>query len=137
MNKWKVGDWCFFEFELYQIQECNEEIVGEVTNGCVACSGKDLSDRCFPLDLRIKVISEEFYLYSDKIHKLNYNSLNIPDIHRYMVNLWVDTCNHKDNNEFIKNNYSILKNLYNKITESIDNVSKNTFDNVMLFKERK
>lgn len=92
----KVGDWCFCEYKLSQIMEMDEGRITEVSDSMFRHSGHDLSDRCFPLSLMNCNISMCFQDMSDKIHSKGSNSLNYPDIHRHLVELWVNACTNAD-----------------------------------------
>lgn len=131
---WKVKDFCFCEYKLQEIKKVTKGHIQEVCDGYFSLSSGSLNNVCFPVNLRIKRISDEFAMYSNKIHKLNYNTLNYPDIHRYLVREWVKTCEHKDKDEYIKNMFDKLNKFYNTIREEIAKQSEATFEGVRLFK---
>ena len=94
-----VGDFGFFEYRLSQIKEIDDNgHPTHVSDGYFEHIGLDLSDRWFPVSLRIKNISECFAKFSQKIHESDFNSLNYPDIARYLVSQWVDACEGDDGN---------------------------------------
>ena len=92
MTKWSKDDWCFFEFNLVQIQEVKEGRVTSVSDGSFNTGGWDLSDRCLPLTLRTSAISDTLEYWSNRLHKEGNNALNYPDIHRKLVDLWYEWC---------------------------------------------
>lgn len=97
--KFKKDDWCFFEFELFQVKETEDNRITRVTDGYFEHSGHDLSDTCFPVDMKIKVSSDESHTLYKRIREAAGNSnINYPDIHRKIVELWVDLCENQNNN---------------------------------------
>jgi hypothetical protein len=133
VKMWKVGDWCFCEFKLQLIRSMSGIHIQEVNDGYFSHSGNTLNDRCFPLDLRVKLISENFENTSKKIHELHCNSLNYPDIHRYLVDLWAKTCENRKNDKYIEKAYKELLDFYNTIVDSIDSQKKIIYSGVKLF----
>ncbi len=92
-HKWKVGDWCFCEMKLQQIKEMEGERVTCVTDSFFSLGSYDLSDRCFPLDLLVKNISDCFVTFQERIRSQDrVLKLNWPDINRWFVVKWVDAC---------------------------------------------
>lgn len=99
---WKVGDWCFFEFELCQVKRVFGEGGYECGNGVTACSGI-LADRMFPLDYKIMQISEHFAWDSQRLHWESEGfNLNWPDIHRWFSAKWAEACRAKNDDEAVK-----------------------------------
>lgn len=90
--KFKKGDWCFCEYKLQQIKEMKDGQISEVSDGMFSTGSRSLNDRCFPVDLKIKRISDEFQHYSDMLHAEKSFNLNYPDIHRYLVAQWAAAC---------------------------------------------
>jgi len=89
----KVGDWVFFEFELHQVQAVRDDgRVVELSDGLGYHAGYDLTDRCFAMTLPIKRISDAVRFQSDRIHREGMRVLNFPDIHRWLVEMWVQAC---------------------------------------------
>jgi len=131
--KFSVGEFIFFEFELSQIKKMNAEEVWEVTDGMFGCSGRCLTERCVPLTLRNKVISDHFKYISKKIHDLNSNNLNYPDIHRSLVDMWIKACNTK-NEEEIKEIYNQSENLKDKILERCQVMKQEEVCGIKLFR---
>lgn len=89
---WKVGDWCFSEFQLKQIKEVHPERgVSSVTTGTIVSSGWNTF--CVPLSLEAKVWSESVEYWEDEIRrKEGGRNLNWPDLHRKFVELWEEGC---------------------------------------------
>jgi len=64
---WKIGDWCYCDFSLQQIIDVIEyddgNVITQVNDGWFNKSGSFLNDCCFPLDMKIKLISEKYQKY--------------------------------------------------------------------------
>jgi hypothetical protein len=89
----KDGDWLYYEFELSQVDD-NGVTNGAVYTGCsIDRHRSELDFAVQPLDMRIKRISESFRTSYDKLHQLNCNSLNYPELHALWVRMWVEFCN--------------------------------------------
>lgn len=98
-----VGDFGFFEFKLCQIKEMDEMKITSVSDGSFVTGSYYLSDRWFPLSLKNITISDYFEYYNRKLHESKFHQiLNYPDIHRYIVDVWVDACNAKTNTSIIE-----------------------------------
>ena len=108
----KVGDFGYFDFNLVEIKGIDDEdgSIREVSDGYFSTSG-NLSDGWFPVSLRTKNISEIFMKLSNKIHENHFPSLNYPDIHRYLVNQWIDACkaNDKKSNDIMIETENFVK----------------------------
>jgi hypothetical protein len=87
---WKVGDWCFCEFKLSQIEKMDKARVTAITTGYIAQSARDLTSRCFPVTVEVKRLSERWESANELSHKCP--SLNHPDIHEYLVRKWAEAC---------------------------------------------
>lgn len=107
--KFKKGDWCFCEFKLQQIKDTKEERITEVTDGRFSLSSYDLTDRCFPIDIRIKNISDSVDYWREQFHALKHNSLNHPDLNRELIRRWIEMCVETDDKK--------LQLLYDKLDE--------------------
>jgi len=114
----KVGDFVFCEFKLQEINEMSLGMVTSVHDGWFETGSNNLSDMCFPLTIRNKVISDSFSGFSNKIHEINNNGLNYPDIHRYFVSRWMECCNGASDDK-IKAIYSEIENFIKDIKEKV------------------
>ncbi len=132
-HEFKVGELCFCEFKLQEIQEMENGKVTQVCDGTFVHYGSDLSDRCFPVDIKIKVISDIASYWSDRIHALNNWSLNHPDIHRYIISKWVDMCNNYQDKAIVDKLGSELSDFCKKIIESVEDSKSLEVDGVKLF----
>ena len=97
-----VGDWVFCEFKLQIVKEVRQGHVSEVSDGMFAHCGWNLDDRCFPLTMRIKRISDEFEEWHSKLHREGNRNLNYPDILRWLVDKWCECCNDEQNDATIR-----------------------------------
>lgn len=118
-NKWKVGDWCFFDYELVQIQKVENGNVRSVSTGIIGSSG-NLSERCFPLSLEIVRLSGYAKSWSDKLRSVTPSVLNYPDIHRKLVEIWVEGCESIANEDAEKTTYESLRVFCEAILERLD-----------------
>ena len=132
--KFKTGEWCFCEFTLQQIKETKEDRITSVTDGFFEMSGRDLSDRCFPLTLRIKVISDNVEYHSKAFHALKNNSLNHPDLNRELISRWVDMCSTTDDKE-LKRLYDSLSEWSNQVQRTVRDLNDISVGNINLFRK--
>lgn len=127
---WNIGDWCFSEFELKQIKDIRKfkdgNAITEVTDGYFSHSGIFLNDICYPMDITIKLISENFKHYSDKLHQVQDLELKkgFPNIHRKLVRRWCKCCDDKDDIEKIQEHYSKLEEWYILSVDGIKELRK-------------
>lgn len=91
-TQFQVGQWVFFEFKLSLIDEMDGDRVTSVQDGCFHTGSWNMADRCVPLSLRVKRISDEFAYHSAELHRKGHSGLNYPDIHNWLVNAWVEAC---------------------------------------------
>lgn len=103
-----TNEWCFCEFELQQIVETKENRVTAVSNGVFKTSAYDLSDRCFPLDLRIKRCSDITAHWSGIFNGLKDGSLYHPDLKRELINRWITMCKNVLDSKKLQELYSDL-----------------------------
>ena len=106
--KFKKGEWCFCEFILQQVTETNKDRITEVSDGYFTHGGHDLSDRCYPMEMRVKIISDDVNYWRNEFHRLKNNSLNHPDLNRKLIDMWVDMCENRNNQEKLKELYEKL-----------------------------
>lgn len=132
--EWKVDDWCFCEYKLQQIMEVDENgDVRDVSDGNFRHSGY-LTDRCYPVDMKVKRISEHVSYWRDKFHKLNHNSLNMPDINRALVDKWCEMCDNREDLEKWKELGANLDDFCEKIVAKVNGVKDDTVEGVMIFR---
>jgi hypothetical protein len=129
----KQYDWCFCEFKLQQIKEMKDNCVTEVSDGNFSHSSSDLSDRCYPLEMKYKQISDEVAYWSKKLHELNHNSLNYPDIHRALVERWCEMCDNADDLDKLPNLYNKLADFCNAIIRKVQDIRSEYLDGVRIF----
>jgi len=91
ITEWKVGDWCFCEYELKVVKEVEKDgRVSSVSTGYFMTGSHDMRDRMYPLTMSGRTISDSYQLSNKKLHDLKgTNSLNFPDIRRWYTNAWV------------------------------------------------
>ena len=132
--KFKKGDWCFCEFKLQQIQETQDNRITCVSDGMFSLSSNDLSNKCFPLDMKIKQISDTVDYWSNAFHNLNNNSLNYPDLNRALISKWIEMCENKENENLLKELYLQLNKFGKDVTTKVKNLSYEEIDGINLFR---
>lgn len=129
----QVGDWCFCEYKLQQIMEMEGDQVTSVSDGRFRHSGSSLNDRCFPLDLRVKNISDTVAAYMDDLHRERSVNLNYPDLNRELIRRWAALCQVKDDDEALRAGYDSLSAFMRSVRESIQKVKYEQVEGVSLF----
>jgi hypothetical protein len=113
MTKWKVGDRCYWEFKEGTVKEMQGERVTGLTDGCVGMYGYDLREVMQPDTDFVKTVSARFYNLMKPFYDMNCG-LNIPDIHRWFVALWMDVCEGKTPFEVANFSIAVLQNEIDK-----------------------
>jgi len=132
--EWKVGDWCFCEFKLQQIKRVEPDgSVHEVSDGNFSHGG-DLTDRCYPLDMKVKLISDHVWYWRDAFHKLNHNSLNHPDLNRELIRRWCDMCDNRENDEKWAELRDQLNEFGDGVIKKVRDVKSETVEGVRLYR---
>jgi hypothetical protein len=129
----KQYDWCFCEFKLQQIKKMEKNCITEVSDGNFCHGSSDLSDRCYPLEMKYKLISDEVNHWSRKLHELDNNSLNYPDIHRALVERWCEMCDNADDHDKLQDLYNKLANFGNTIINKVRGSRNEYVDGVRIF----
>lgn len=117
-RSFKENDWCYYNYKLSQILKIEDGNITGVTDGYFTSGGNN-TDNCYPLTIDIKLISEEVNTIYNMIHNLNFKSLNFPEIHYKLVQMWKYMCDNYNDNELIGKMYIELKDFYNKINDSV------------------
>lgn len=89
----KVGDWVIHEFKIGQIKKIDGDII-TFSEGFFETSGL-LAGAIVPLTLRNKAISDNVEYIYQKIHN-NTTGLNYSNIRWKLIEIWLDSCNAKD-----------------------------------------
>lgn len=133
--KFKTGDWIFNEFELKQIVEMEGDRITSVSSGAFRLSGNSLNDVSFPLDLNIKLISNEYEHIKDKLYKDTQRvNINWPDISRWFVSHWAETCQKPTNREWIQKRYQQLYKFADGIREKVEDARQGEVSGVSIFR---
>ncbi len=121
---WEIGDWCYSDFSLHQIKDVRKykdgNVITQVNDGWFNKSGSFLNNTCFPLDIRIKLISEKYEKYEKLLSDIN--DVNIiprgeySTIYSTIIDKWCKCCNDMDN---IEKHYSELEEWYIKIVSGV------------------
>lgn len=132
--KFKAGEWCFCEFTLQLVKKTEEDRITSVTDGYFELGSRDLTDRCFPLTINIKRISNHIEYYSKKLHEIKTGNLNHPDLNRELIRRWVEMCENSENNEFIQARYDANEKFYKDILNAIKNFSQAEVEGIRLLR---
>lgn len=134
MTQWKVGDWCFSNFELCQIKEMKGDKITSVSDGQINRSGFSLNYCCFPLDMKIKRISDAVKYWYDRLHALNGISLNYPDIVRHLESVWVSMCESKGNDTVVNEMNDLLKEFCLTIIQKVETIRRESTNGIQIFR---
>jgi len=132
--KFKKGEWCFCEFKLQQVTETNEDRITSVSDGYFSHGSSDLSDRCYPMEMRVKIISDDVNYWRNQFHQLNHNSLNHPDLNRELIDMWVNMCENRNNDEVLKELYEKLNTFGQTVVSKVQELKHDTVGGVKLFR---
>lgn len=127
-------DWCFFEFKLVQVREVKDGCVQSVVDGKFQHSGLDLSDRCYPMELSIKAISDSVAFYYDELHKIKSLNLNYPDLNREYIRRWVELCDNRKDECKMKRLWESLRNFHQGIIETVNQTKQTEIEGVQIFR---
>lgn len=131
--KFKEGEWCFCEFVLQQVQETKDNRITSVSDGMFSLGSNDLSDRCYPLTMRIKRISDTVKHWSNEFHKLHHNNLNHPDLNRELIRRWVEMCEESDDKK-LQELYDSLSEFGNSVIRKINDLRYEQIEGINLFR---
>ena len=131
--KFKKEDWVFCEFKLQQIMETKENRITEVSDGTFRMSGHDISDRCFPLTLSIKIVSDTTSYWSKQFHEAKCNVLNYPDLNRALISRWAEICENIDNEKDVTEKLEELSKFGNSVMKKIYNLQYEEIEGVRIF----
>lgn len=132
--KFKQGEWCFCEFKLQQIMKTEENRITGVSDGMFRLGSRDLSDRCYPLELEVKRISDTVAYWSTKFHELKNNALNHPDLNRELIRRWVELCDHRNDENRLKELYDKLSEFGNSVLRKVQDLNFEEAEGVSLFR---
>lgn len=121
-HKFKLNDWIFSEFKLKQVKEMDGNKVTSVTDGYCISGYNNFNDQIFHMDIKIKNISDTYGDCYDRFSKLEFNSLNYPEIHSYFVDHWIKTCEGKDNDDFVKKQLDDIYDFTNRVCNAVDDI---------------
>lgn len=132
--KFKQGEWCFCEFVLQQVTETDENRITEVSDGMFNHGGYDLSYMCYPLEMKVKQISDTVAYWSKEFHALKNNALNHPDLNRELIRRWVELCDNRENENRLKELYDKLSKFGNSVVRSVRDLNFEEVEGVSLFR---
>lgn len=132
--KFKKEEWCFCEFKLQQVMETKENRITGVSDGMFRLGSSDLTDRCFPIEMTIKQISDTVAFCSKEFHSLKNNSLNHPDLNRELIKRWVEMCENKDDKEKLDELYTKLHSFRESIINKVRDLNFEEVEGISLFR---
>ena len=132
--QFKKEDWCFCEFKLQQIMETEENRITGVSDGMFRLGSRDLSDRCYPLEMKVKQISDTVAYWSTEFHRLKNNSLNHPDLNRELIRRWVELCDNREDENRLKELYDKLSEFGNSVLRKVRDLNFEEVEGVSLFR---
>jgi hypothetical protein len=97
----KPGDWLLYEWELAFVREVENGRVTHVVTDFFSHGGNNLDDQCVMLTARNNAVSSNFRDLSRRLHAIKGQSLNYPDLHRWLVDLWVTACHHENSTALV------------------------------------
>lgn len=134
MKLLKKGDWCFCEFKLQKITKTKGNRITEVSDGICCLSSNDLTDRCFPMDMEIKLISDNVLYNFKRIQYLNDCDVNTCGIYKLYISKWIEICKYKDNYDVMNDLLNKLSTLTDNINDKISEKSKEKIEGINLFR---
>jgi len=132
--KFKKGDWCFCEFKLQQVMETEENRITSVSDGMFRLGNLDLSDRCYPLEMSVKQISDTVSHYSTEFYNLKNNAINHPDLNRELIRRWVELCENRNDEKKLKELYDKLAKFSNSVIKEVRDSNFKEIEGVNLFR---
>jgi len=132
-SEFKEGDWCFCEFKLQQILKIEDGEITGVSDG-ICTMGGHLNDSCYPLDMKIKQISDGVAFWHKKFHDLSVSSLNHPDLNQALIEKWIEMCENKDNADKLKKLYKRLDEFGKSIIEKVDDIKNEKIEGIKIFR---
>jgi len=130
-----VGDFVYHDFELCQIKNMEGNRISAVTNGFIETSGSNLV--VFPLNLKTKIASDNFDEFYKKVRDIQ--SLNHPDVRRYLISLWQSLCALLLNGGDDKNAKDAISDIYTSARAFVVGIldadkNKRTINGVQIFR---
>ena len=134
-TNWKVGDWCFYQFDLKQISEVEGGVVTSVRDKYFSTSANNLNNDIFPISFNIEDISRQYKDVYDRIYTAgNRMNLNFPDIVRWLSSEWTDCARKCDDNDYISIKLAILDKFSDGVIERINSFKKSEVNGIKLFR---
>lgn len=133
--KFQKGDWVFCYFSLHIIKETKEDRITSVSDGFIEMGSRDLSDLCFPLEMKVKQISDNFQAARERLHREGLRSLNFPDIMRWMEQKWASACRLRANDKDVDEILGDLDNFVRKILGKCQEVKIETIEGIYLIRQ--
>jgi hypothetical protein len=134
--KFKVGDWCYYEFELHQVKETEEDRITSVSDGFALTGSHDISNYCFPVEMEVKKISDEVSnWYKDVRKAAGISNINYPQIHRKFVDLWRNICENRNNDKLYEKYWDELCTFGNDLLRKLRDMGLEEVDGIRILRQ--
>lgn len=134
-TQFKIGDWVFCEFKLQIIEEIKDGRITCVSDGHSSHSSWTFNDRCFPLEKRVKTISDYVDFQYQQIQNLRNKGLNYPDIYRWFVDKWCEMCNNRNDTKLVNKLTVELNEFTTAIVNRCKDLKNETVGGINLFRK--
>jgi len=112
----KINDWCYCNFKLQLITKLSDDgNVVETTDGYNRYQGNNIKYSIFPLDMKIKLISETYEIEYKRLQNLKCDDQYKQRIYIFFIKNWAEACELKDNVDELQLNYKNLMNVVDEI----------------------
>jgi hypothetical protein len=131
--KFKVNDWVYHDYRLFQIIEINRESY-HITDGVVSLNSNDFDT--FPMNLKTKNLADHILFFDNEIRKAAGRiDLNWGSIHEHLTNLFKTGCLAIDagNNDLVKQIYQNTRDFYGGIVDAIQEIRWIEINGVRIF----
>jgi hypothetical protein len=94
-----------------------------------------MDDGCYPLEMIIKIISDEVAYWSKEFHSLKINTLNYPDLNKELIRRWIELCDNRDNEKLLQELFDKLSNFCNSVVNKARDLNFEEVEGVSLFRK--
>ena len=133
MNKFKVGDWCFYNFRFGQIKEMDDDKITTFSDGIFTSHGSNLTPNCFSVDMKIKEISDNVEFWNNELHNIKMRGLNYPEFNRKLISMWLHACNNKNDGTFVLKVLRDVAAFVETIKSKAEDIKYTKVDDIPLF----
>ncbi len=106
--KFNLGEWCFYEFKLHQITETINGKIVEITDGIRFIREEDINDKCYPISMITKQISESVAYCKTDLDNIKNKLFDNKVLNKELIRAWLEMCENKDNKDKLEELYTRL-----------------------------